>query len=166
MDDFMRLAGLPSSEVLATLKDLAQDGFVTKTKHGYAIAEKGLLALTALKQLPGDKTFHFYLGIDQPAGASARNIKEFYSVVETVAAGSLEFHSERGDFENWAKTSIEDEVFAGDLSGLRKESLKGEMLRKQILLGLLARFGEDVLLRDWIDNTTLLASDQGNSSAS
>ena len=147
MDDFMRLAGLPSSEVLATLKDLAQDGFVTKTKHGYAIAEKGLLALAALKQLPDDKAFHFYIGIDQPVDAFARNIKEFYNVVETVAAGSLEFHSERGDFENWARTSVEDELFASDLSGLRKEGLKGEVLRKQILLGLLARFGEGILQR-------------------
>jgi hypothetical protein len=149
MDDFMRLTGLPSPEVLQTLKELAQDGFVTKTKHGYAIAEKGLLALTALKQLPEDNAFHFYVGIDQPVDTFARNIKEFYNAVETIAAGSLEFHSERGDFENWVRTSVKDDVFAGDLSALRKKGLKGDLLRKQILLGLLARFGEDILLRSF-----------------
>jgi hypothetical protein len=147
MDNFMQLTGLPSSEVLKTLKELSRDEFVTRTKHGYAIAEKGLLALAALRQLPDDKAFYFYLGVDQPAGASARNLREFYTVVETVAAESLDFHSERGDFENWVRTSVKDDVFAGNLAGLLKEGLKGEALRKQVLLGLLARFGEDVLLR-------------------
>ncbi len=149
MNNFMQLTGLPQSEVLTTLKELQHDGFVTRTKHGYAIAEKGLLALTALKLLPEDKTFHFYRAVDQPLGASAKNVKEFHDIVGTVAADSLNFHSDRADFENWAKTSVKDETLADNLSGLRKENLKDETLRKQILLGLLARFGEDILLRNW-----------------
>ncbi len=149
MEDFMRLSGLTSSEVVATLKELGQDGFVAKTKHGFAIAEKGLLALTALKQLPDFNAFDFFSGIDQPLGVSARSIKEFHDIVGTVDSGSLEFHLARGDFESWARTSVKDDVFANDLSNLQKEDLKGEVLRKQILLGLTERFGEDVLLRDW-----------------
>lgn len=149
MEDFMRHADLTMPEVLETLKELAQDGFVTKTKHGYAIAEKGKLVLVALTQLPDDKAFLFYIGIGQPTGVSTRSIKEFYFVVETVAADSLEFHLERGDFENWVKTSIKDDVFANELAGLREEGLKGEALRKQILLILLERFGEDVLSLEW-----------------
>ncbi len=149
MEDFMQLSGLTSSEVVATLKELAQDGFVAKTKHGFAIAEKGLLALTALKQLPDINAFDFFSGIDQPLGVSAKSIKEVHDVVGTVDSGSLEFHLARGDFESWARTSVKNDVFANDLSNLQKEDLKGEVLRKQILLGLLERFGEDVLLRDW-----------------
>lgn len=149
MDEFTRLSGLTLQEVLETLKLLAQEGFVTKTKHGYAIVEKGKLAFAALKRLPDDKVFYFYFGIGQPAGVSARNLKEFYDAVQAVAAGSLEFHVERGDFENWLKTSVEDDVLAGEFAALGKEEWKGEALRKQILLVLLARFGEDVLLRDW-----------------
>ncbi len=148
MEDFMRLSGLTSSEVVATLRQLAQDGFVAKTKHGFAIAEKGLLALAALKQLPDVNAFDFFSGIDQPLGLSARSIKEFHDIVGTVDSGSLEFHLARRDFENWVRTSVKDDVFANDLSSLRQEGLKGEVLRKQILLGLLERFGADVLLRD------------------
>jgi hypothetical protein len=149
MDEFIRISGLTMSEVLETLKALAQDGFVTKTKHGYAFADKGKLALAALTPLPDDKAFSFYSGMGQPAGASARSIREFYDVIKAVAVGSLEFHLERGDFENWLKTSVKDDVLAGEFASLRKEGLRGEVLRKQILLNLIARFGEDVLFRDW-----------------
>jgi hypothetical protein len=149
MDEFMRLAGLTMSEVLETLKALAQDGFVTKTKHGYAMAEKGKLALTALSLLPEENSFYFYAGIEQPLNVRARSVREFYDAVKSVAAESLEFHMERGDFENWLQTSVKDDVLAGEFASLRKEDLKGDMLRKQIQLGLLTRFGEDVLLHDW-----------------
>ncbi len=149
IEDFVRLSGLTSSEVVSTLKELAQDGFVTKTKHGFAIAEKGLIALIALRQLPIESAFHFYLGIDQPIGILTKSIKEFHDIVGTVDSSSLEFHLTRGDFENWMRTSVKDDVLANDLSGLGKEGLKGEVLRKQLLLTLLERFGEDVLLRDW-----------------
>src|SRR5512139_913079 len=97
MEDFMRLSGLSSTEVVATLKQLAQDDFVTKTKHGFAIAEKGLLALVALRQLPDDKAFNFFAGINQPLGVSAKCIKDFYDIAGTVDSSSLEFHLARGD---------------------------------------------------------------------
>jgi hypothetical protein len=149
MDEFMRMAGLTLTDVLDTLKALAHEGFVTKTGKGYTIAEKGKLALIALSRLPNDKAFHFYLGMEQPTGVSAESVKEFYNVVETVALSSLEFHLEREDFEKWFKTAVQDDVFAGELAGLRETGLKGEALRMQILLGLQTRYGEDVLRREW-----------------
>jgi hypothetical protein len=149
MDEFMRLAGLTMPEVLEALKELAQLGFVTKTKHGYAIAEKGKLALAAVTQLPEDKIFYFYLGVGQPVGVSANSIREFFEAVKAVVFGSLEFHTERGDFENWLRTSVGNDVLADEFAGISKEGWKGEALRKQILRCLLARFGEDVLLQEW-----------------
>ena len=149
MDEFLRMVGLSFAELAETLKELAKDGFVTKTGKGYAIADKGKLTLNVFSKLPEDKAFHFYVGIDQPVGVSARSVKEFYDVVGTVAPGSLEFHLEREDFENWFKTTVEDDEFARELAGLRQTGLNGEALRKQILLNLQARFGEDVLSREW-----------------
>jgi len=148
MEQFLRLAELSMPEVLETLKELAEDGYVTKTKHGYAIVEKGKVALTALKQLPKDKAFHFYLGIDQPADIYASSVKAFYRIVETLEAGSLEFHLDRGDFENWLKTAVEDETMATEIAKLKLEGFRGDPLREQILLALRARFGDDVLLQD------------------
>jgi len=149
MDEFLRIVGLSFAELVETLKELAKEGFVTKTGKGYAIAEKGRLACTVFAMLPEDKAFHFYSGLDQPAGVSARSIKEFFDIVETVAENSLEFHLERGDFENWFESAVKDDVFASELAALRQEGLKGEALRKQILLSLQARFGEDMLRREW-----------------
>lgn len=148
MDEFLHIVGLSFTELVETLKELAKDGFVTKTGKGYAITDKGRLAPTVFAMLPEEKAFHFYLGLDQPAGVSARSIKEFFDIVETVAAGSLEFHLEREDFENWFETAVKDDVFASELASLRQDGLKGEALRKQILLSLQARFGEDMLRRE------------------
>ena len=148
IEQFLRLAELSMPEVLGTLMELAQDGYVTKTKHGYAIVEKGKVALTALKQLPNEKAFHFYLGIDQPAQVYASSVKDFYRIAETLEAGSLEFHLDRGDFENWLKTAIEDEIIAIELAGLKLEGFRGDALRKRILLALRARFGDEVLFSD------------------
>lgn len=150
MEEFMRGVGLTSAELLETLKGLAQDGFVVKTGKGFAIAEKGNLALTALTPLPDESAFQFYLDVGRPLAVSARSIKEFYDVVNTVDADSLEFHLGRGDFENWVKTAIGDGLLARELEALRREGLKGEVLRKQLLLSLVSRFGEDVLRREWM----------------
>jgi hypothetical protein len=148
MDEFLRMVGVTSAELVVALKKLADDGFVTKSGKGYAIADKGKLALIFFSVLPEDMVFHFYFGLDQPAGVSVRSVKEFYEAVKTVAAESLEFHVERGDFENWMNTAVEDDVFARELAALRQEELKGEVLRKQVLLALQNRFGEDVLSRE------------------
>ncbi len=149
MDDFLTAVGFTFAELSETLKKLAKDGFVTKTGKGYAIAEKGKLALKAFNVLPKENEFSFYLGLDQPAGVVARSVKEFYDVVGRVDTGSLEFHLDREDFEDWFKTSVEDDVFTRELSGIRLMGLKGEALRKQMLLNMEARFGEDALTLEW-----------------
>jgi hypothetical protein len=148
MEEFLRMVGVTSAELGVALKKLADDGFVTKSGKGYTIADKGKLALIVFSVLPEDMAFHFYFGLDQPAGVSARSVKEFYEAVKTVASESLEFHVERGDFENWMNTAVEDDVFARELAALRQEELEGEVLRKQILLALQNRFGEDLLGRE------------------
>ncbi len=47
-------------------------------------------------------------------------------------ADSLEFHLYRGDFENWFRTTLNDEVFADELATIKKTDLKGEELKKAI----------------------------------
>jgi len=149
MDDFLTMVGLTSAELVETLKGLALDGFVTKTGKGYAIAEKGKLALTVFTTLPKEKSFHFYSTIGQPLGVSATNIKEFYEIIRTIPSGSIEFHMKREDFENWVQTAVKDNIFARELAVLRKEELKGEALRQAIVAALVGRFSEDVLFREW-----------------
>jgi hypothetical protein len=149
MDEFLHAVGLTLEELVEKLKELTTDGFVKKTGKGYAITDKGRLASSVFATLPEDKAFTFYLGLDQPAGVSARSIKEFYDIVGNVAVGSLEFHLEREDFEKWFESTVEDDVFASELASLRQDGFKGEALRKQILLRLQARFGEELLRLEW-----------------
>jgi predicted transcriptional regulator len=141
MDEFIRLVGLTSEEVVEVLKELAQEGFVVKTKSGYAITEKGKLALTAFKLVPEDRAFWFYSGIDQPAGVSARSIKEFYERVKVIIFASLEFHLYRGDFESWVQAVVGDQVLASELENLRQSELRGKSLRERIAAAIEARYG-------------------------
>jgi len=103
-------------------------------------------ALTALKQLPKDKAFHFYLGIDQPAGIYAISVKDFYRMWKLLKLARLS-SLDRGDFENWLKTVVEDETMAMEIAELKLEGLGRSSPRKN-LLALRARFGDDVLLQD------------------
>jgi DNA-binding PadR family transcriptional regulator len=149
MEEFLHVVGLSLDELVETLKELAKNGFVKKTGKGYAITDKGRTAFTVLAALPEDQVFHFYLGLDRPAGVSARSIKGFFDVVGTVAVESLDFHLERADFEKWFESAVKDDVIASELAAHRQDGFKGEALRTQILLALQARFGEDALRQEW-----------------
>jgi len=145
MDEFLRLVGLTSAELTETLRDLAKEGFVTKTGKGYAIAEKGKTALKARMVFPEGSEFSFYVAVGQPAGLSARSLVEFYEVVGKVDVASLEFHLYRGDFENWVKAIVGDAVLASEFESLRHGELKGESLREKLAAVIEARYGAEAL---------------------
>ncbi len=149
MDEFLHAVGLSLDELVQELKKLTTDGFVKKTGKGYAITDKGRAAYTVFAKVPDENRFQFYFGMDQPAGVTARSIKEFYDIVGNIDLASLEFHLEREDFEKWFESSLKNDVFASELTALRQDGVKGEVLRKQILLGLQTRFGEDTLSQEW-----------------
>lgn len=79
-----------------------------------------------------DEPFLFYTGTGEKhyTGTMAWSLKGFAGALQKVTSKSLEFHSKRGDFDNWATKSLHDETLARQLKKFRDTHLGGEQLRK------------------------------------
>jgi DNA-binding Lrp family transcriptional regulator len=141
LNAFAQMVGLNPTQTIEHVKELVNAGLVRKVGGGYGITEKGKAALKAVAPVPKDMAFHFYTGIGQPTGFSAESLKELYEIIKRVAVGSVEFHLYRGDFENWIKGVFKDEALADELAKLKSAELKGEMLRKEIVTSIAAKYG-------------------------
>jgi len=94
-----------------------------------------------LRAVPPDQAFLFFEEMGKYTGRSARNLDEFFEIVETIDVRSLTFHFRRGDFDKWIGESINDVQLAGRLKRI-KESISGEELRKKILSVVRRRLNE------------------------
>ncbi len=115
------------------MQDLAGQGYLKKVGGGFAITPKGKGVLKYEEILPENLKFHFYLAEGTPTNLQAGSVREFRENVLKAEAASLEFHLNRGDFENWFRTSIVDFPFTDELAKIKKMNLSGEELRKAIL---------------------------------
>lgn len=141
MNTFADMVGLNANQTVESLQDLVNSGFIRKVGGGYGITEKGRAILKAIEPVPKDSAFHFYTGFGQPTGFSAESIKDFYEIVKRVAAESLAFHLYRGDFENWIRNAIKDDVLADEFASLKNATLEGDFLRQEILKTITKRYG-------------------------
>lgn len=85
-----------------------------------------------LRTVPPDQAFLFFEEMGKYTGRSARNLDEFFEIVETIDTRSLTFHFRRRDFDKWIGESIRDVQLARRLKRI-KESISGEELRNKIL---------------------------------
>jgi predicted transcriptional regulator len=132
MNEFAKKADLAPNQILQHMQKLSKEGLLKKVGAGFAITEKGKNTLKALAVVSDDMRFHFYSAMGKPLGVSAGSIKEFCELASNVDVTSLEFHLERGDFENWFRTAADDAIFADEFAKFRSAGLKGEDLRKAI----------------------------------
>jgi predicted transcriptional regulator len=137
---FAQKAGLTSNQLVQNMHELVKQGYLKKVGEGFAMTEKGKTALKSMKPLAENLKFQFYVAVGQPTNLNAGSVKEFRDQAFLVDAASLEFHINRGDFENWFQTAISNAAFAGELSKLRKKNLKGEELRKALIKAIDAEF--------------------------
>ncbi|RJS79766.1 hypothetical protein CW708_01680 [Candidatus Bathyarchaeota archaeon] len=105
--------GLGFPSVMMHIIGLTRMGYVQTPERGYySITEKGKRALgfpqingkTAEKLLayvPMDKAFHFYADVGKPLSVYATSLQDFCEKILKVDLASIEFHANRGDFENW-----------------------------------------------------------------
>ena len=143
---FAKKVNLTPNQTMQQIQELAKEGFLQRIGNGFAITEKGKLALKSLVSVPEDMGFHFYLGINQPANLTAKTLQEFYKAIKQVSAGSLEFHVFRSDFENWLTAACREPELANMVKGLKAAGLKGEELREALLKTLDAKYGIQDLL--------------------
>jgi predicted transcriptional regulator len=132
LNEFARLVELSADETFQCIQDLAKTGYLKKSGGGYGITEKGKATLKAQWLLAEGLEFRFSTEVEQPTGAVARSLKEFYETVKKVDVASLEFHVYRGDFTKWAREVLKDGALAADFEDARQSELKGESLRKRI----------------------------------
>jgi len=88
-------------------------------------------ASAILREVPSEKAFFFYRGVDTPLNISARSLNEFLERITTVEPASLAFHSERRDFESWV-SMLGDDDLAKKLAGVRGSRLRDEPLRARL----------------------------------
>jgi predicted transcriptional regulator len=144
---FAQKINLTPNQTITQIQELAKTGFLRKSESGgFGITAKGKAALKAFTSVPQEKGFHFYIGMDTPAGLTAQSLSEFYALLEQVSADSLVFHLRRGDFEKWAKDVLEEEKLAQELGNLESAGLSGEELRKELLGLIEAEYGVRELL--------------------
>jgi len=97
-------------------------------------------AAQILAEVPKEKAFWFYTGVDSPTQICADDLESFLNIVKKVEIKSIEFHMGREDFENWIRM-LGDEVLAQQVTNLKQKKLTGEPLRKRLLQILQLRYG-------------------------
>jgi len=125
------------------LVGLKKLGYVESPKEGYyVIAGKGRealgfppltekLAKSLLSPFPNEKAFYFFSGIGNYLGIYTNSLEDFCEKIRTIEVHSIEFHINRGDFENWL-SGLGDIELAKKISLLKKQNLAGEELRQAI----------------------------------
>ena len=125
------------------LLGLIKMGYVSLPEKGlFAITEKGKRflglpettkekAAAILAYAPHDKAFNFYVTVGKPLNLHAHNLRDFANKLDRADVVSVEFHTQRGDFEAWFK-GIGDEELAKRIALLKKRVLVGEDLRMQL----------------------------------
>jgi len=100
------------------------------------------VARRILRPIPAERSFTFFYEFARPAQLTVQSLYEFLSALKTVDIKSIEFHSERGDFERWIRQVVGDDTLADRLSALTNENLSGEKLRTKILGAVERRINE------------------------
>ena len=125
------------------LLGLIKMGYVNLPEKGlFAITEKGKKTLgipeitkekaaAIIAYLPHDKAFNFYVTVGKPLNIHAHSLRDFANKLDRADITSVEFHMQRGDFENWFR-GLGDEELAKKTSFLKKKNVVGEDLRKQL----------------------------------
>jgi predicted transcriptional regulator len=133
MTEFASNVEMTPQEVLEKIHELTESGLLQKIGRGYAITEKGKALLKASASVPENMQFRFYDGIDNPTDVSANSGLDFYEKIKTVNDSSIEFHLNRGDFENWIRSAVDDQALADDVAKMKQSGLNGANLREEIV---------------------------------
>lgn len=125
------------------LLGLIRVGYIRIPEKGqYMLTAKGKQALgipettketaaAILAYAPHDKAFNFYAAVDKPLSLHAHTLRDFANKIDKAEIASLEFHTQRGDFEMWFR-GLGDEELAKITSFLRQRKAVGENLRRQL----------------------------------
>ncbi len=135
--------GLGFPSVMMHILGLIKMDYVkTPEKGHYVITEKGKKALSfpeidgekaqqILEYLPAERSFHFYADFEKPLNIFATSLQDFCDKISKVDVSSIEFHTNRGDFEAWL-TALGDIELARKTLLIKERKVSGEDLREKI----------------------------------
>jgi alpha-amylase len=94
-----------------------------------------LAAQRTLRRLPAAMGFTFFYEFARSSGITVQSLNEFISALKTIDVTSVNFHSEKGDFERWIRQVVGDNELADEVAKIKetKRKLKGEAIRKKLL---------------------------------
>lgn len=153
LEKIAKKIGVVPSSTMGYLLGLIKAKYVSvPQKHYYAITNLGKqalglpkmdrkLALNILSSLPLEKAFHFHTGISQHLGVYANSLKDFADKIQKIDLKSIEFHLPRRDFELWIR-DLGDPELSKKISLIRKASLSGDNLRKEVYETVKSRYEE------------------------
>jgi len=98
-----------------------------------------------LSNVPYDKGFHFFTGLDRNTGETATSLDTFAQKLERINADSVKFHSQRKDFQNWIQTTVGDDMLAERISNINVK-LPVEDLRNELVKTVRKRISQLILL--------------------
>jgi hypothetical protein len=130
--------------VMMHLIDLTRKGFTQSPRKGhYLITENGKKAIGLLQlnkgtvtkiltQVSPEDAFYFYIDIGKPLNIYAMGLKDFCEKITKVDTNSIEFHVNRGDFEEWFKC-LGDVELAKKTALIKARKLSGEELQVKLV---------------------------------
>lgn len=117
-------------EELQRLRRIEQAYFKLRTEHE-ALQKKLKVKEKGLTVKP-EEGFNFFTDLGTYTGYSAVNFEEFYQAFQRIPLESIEFHSQRGDFEKWL-TVIGLDDLATKIETIKLLTLTGEDLKQSLL---------------------------------
>jgi predicted transcriptional regulator len=135
--------GVNFPSVMMHIIGLTRLGFAVSSEKGlYSITDKGKKSLglpeidkkkaaEILAYLPVQKSFQFYADYGKPLGVHAASLQDFCEKIATLDAGSIKFHTNRGDFEAWFN-DLGDAELARKTLLIREQKMFGEDLRRKL----------------------------------
>lgn len=142
--DIAKDTGVNFPSVMMHIIGLTRLGFAISSEKGlYTITDKGKKSLglpeiskekatEILAYLPAEKSFRFYADYGKPLDAHAASLQDFCQKIASLDVGSIEFHTNRGDFEAWFNT-LGDAELARKTLLIREQKMLGEELRTKLL---------------------------------
>ncbi len=94
-----------------------------------------------LRTVPSENAFYFYREEGLPSGVKASSLQEFLTRIESADPMSLEFHSQRHDFENWVKM-LGDPTLAKQMQTLASQNLTPDELKSKLVRIVRMRVGK------------------------
>lgn len=156
--EIAKQVGLSFPPVMMHVIGLTRMGYVETPEKGfYAMTREGREALgfpeinrekavEILAHTPMEKSFHFYADAGKPLSIYATSLQDFCDKIQKINISSVEFHTNRRDFEVWFNR-LGDAELARKMLIIKQSEFVGEELRETLYETVKTRYEELAKIR-------------------